>query len=357
MKNNDNTILLVMEKNEIEQMKNILQKVLKDYNVQLIAEDNSLDGLSRYIQYNPCLLITSANMSFLNGFSISAIIKGTEYGRDCSIWLLIDDVVIDAKVDLFIRRPIREDLVTLQIQNWCEKRFQEKPSHSILMAKIEQAKLFPQKIQEETFYVDYIYSPFNELSGDGLDFWLGQNKDGLYGFLFDCTGHDITSYGQVREIRMVLKNGFKVNERRDHFDLGSVMQYLNEELFCCYGNNVNCVAAVAFHLDFRKNKLYYCSAGMPSFFVKYNNKADYQGVLMTNYLIGYRPDADFNADEISLENVENIVFSSDGLSEMVFKHATEIKEPKPDDVTAILISLIKNKTARKGGETNEICNN
>lgn len=343
MKNNDNTILLVMEKNEIGQMKKILQKGLETYDVQLIAEDNPLDGLIRYNQYNPCLLITSANMQFLNGFSISAIIKGTEYGRDCAVWLIIDDVVMDAKVDAFIRRPIREELVSLQLQNWCEKRFPAKPSQSILMAKIEQAKLFPQKIQEETFHVDYIYSPFNELSGDGLDFWLGQNKDGLYGFLFDCTGHSLASYGQVREIRMILKNGFKVNERREHFNLGSVMQYLNEELFCFYGNDVNCVAAVAFHLDFKKNKLYYCSAGMPSFFVKYNNETDYQGILMENYLIGYRPDADFNQDEISLDNVENIVFSSDGLSEMVFRHAAEMEEPKSDDVTAILISLTKNK--------------
>ncbi len=348
MKNNDNnTILLVMETNELETMKKILEGISGRYDISLIATDNPLDGLIKYNQCNPCLLITSANMPFLNGFSISAIIKGTEYGRDCAVWLIVDDVVMDAKVDFFIRRPIREDLVSLQFQSWCDKRFPAKPSHSILMAKIEQAKLFPQKIQEESFHVDYIYSPFNELSGDGLDFWLGQNKDGLYGFLFDCTGHDLASYGQVREIRMILKNGFKVNERREYFDLGNVMQYLNEELFNYYGNDVNCVAAVAFYLDFKQNKLYFCSAGMPSFFVKYNDDPEYQGILMENYLIGHRPDADFNQDEISLENVENIVFSSDGLSEMVFQHAANIKEPKSDDVTAILISLTKNVTKKR----------
>lgn len=340
-----NTVLLVMPKDEQNQVLAAVTETLQKYETKIVFAENPLDGLFEYEKYRPFLIITSSQLNQLNGFSFSAIIHGTEYGKDCTMYLIIGDEQppADAKVDCYIQKPVRTDLLSKQLQRFMEKKFKsyKKPA-AILPSIINQAKLLPQKIFKEAFYVDWLYSSYGDLSGDGLDFWLGQNNDGVYGFLFDCTGHDINSSQQVFEIRTILKIAFRTYEKKVQPDLGSVVKNLNDELFCLHGTDQAVVALVVFHLDFRNNVLNYCSAGVPSFFVRYKGEDSYEGVIMKNPLIGHRPKVTFNSQQMSLENVHNVIFSSDGLSDLIFKPQL-FKECKHDDVSAIYISLKKSE--------------
>jgi Stage II sporulation protein E (SpoIIE). len=340
----NNTVLLIMPKDELEAVTKAIEPALGKYEIQIILTENALDGLFEYEKYRPFLIITSSRLEQLNGFHLTAIIHDMEYGKDCTMYLITGETTPPEgdKVDCYIQTPIRADLLLRQIFRFFEKKFKsyKKPA-AILPAIINQAKLLPQKIFRDSFYVDWIYSSYGDLSGDGLDFWLGQNNDGVYGFLFDCTGHDINSSQQVFEIRTILRIAFRAYEKKMQ-PLGGVVKNLNDELFCLHGNDQAVVALVVFHLDCRSNVLNYCSAGVPSFFVKNKGEGSYQGVIMKNPLIGHRPKVAFNSQNMSLEGVENIIFSSDGLSDLIFK-PNLFNECKHDDVSAIYISLKKSE--------------
>ena len=183
-----------------------------------------------------------------------------------------------------------------------------------------------------------VYSPFSELSGDGLDYWTGEDEHGLYGLLFDCTGHDIVSFLQVGEIRALLKKGCKYYQSNVYKSLSEIMQNVNTDLFGLHGDDTICTAAIIFYFDFKKNILHYCSAGIPGFYVKYQNAAVIKKIECRNYLIGYTPDATFKTQTLALNDVNEVIFSSDGFSELLFIKGN-IDLAKHDDVSAILITL------------------
>ena len=97
---------------------------------------------------------------------------------------------------------------------------------------------------------------------------------------------------------------------------------------------------VIFYFDFEKNILHYCSAGIPSFYIKRGSKME--EILMENYLIGYEPDVGFDEKALELEDIDEIIFSSDGLSELLFKDMQDTDPAKHDDVSAILVKLKRN---------------
>jgi hypothetical protein len=337
-----NHILIVMqEKKDAVCMENLIKTVFKNYNSTILIADTALDGLIKYNQYAPILVIADADLNTLNGFSLSAIIKGTKQGNDCTVYLIVDNYTANnSKVDYYIRRPFKPELIAMQLQRFFEKRSMETyHSSEIMRAKLKQNELLPEQLSNDSFKVDFIYSPFNELSGDCLDYWYGKDKNGLYGFLFDCTGHDICSFLQVSEIRAILKAGFRFYQQGKFESLSDIMKNTNEENFCLHGDDTVCVAAVVFRVDFKTNILSYCSAGIPSFFVKRKGIEKEEEILMKNYLIGFKPEAEFEEKHLSLADINEVIFSSDGFSELLFKK--NIENAKHDDVSAIFIQLKK----------------
>ena len=100
-------------------------------------------------------------------------------------------------------------------------------------------------------------------------------------------------------------------------------------------------AAVAFYVNFKENQLKYCTAGIPSFFVKYVGEHGYDKIDCCNYLLGMFQDVSFDEKELSLVGIDELVFSSDGFSEILY-HQHELdafQEAKHDDVSAITIQL------------------
>ncbi|MEN6623284.1 MAG: SpoIIE family protein phosphatase [Smithella sp.] len=328
-------------------MGNFVKNALHKYEVEIVLAETAFEGLIKFGQYAPCLVIAAANLPTLNGYSLSAIIKGAPKGDACSIYMVINNNELTipnaAGIDYLVMQPIQWELLAMQLQCFFEKRaMAEYHLSEIIRAKNRQNELLPHKLQTESFTVDYIYSPYNELSGDCLDYWYGRNENGLFGFIFDCTGHDLCSFLQVSEIRTIIRWGFRCYQQQSLYDdLGDIMKNVNTELFYSHGDNVSCVAAIIFFLDFKTNQLHYCSAGIPSFYIKKASSDQYTEVEMENYLIGYDPKADFIEKSLSTEKVDEVIFSSDGFSELLFKK--DIKNPKHDDVSAIFIQLKKQK--------------
>lgn len=334
-------ILILAQENEKNCLYELVSKAVKELNVNVSVCTDAMQGLTLYNQLQPVLLLVDSDIPMLNGFSLASIIKGTHNGSSCTVYLIISQLhdYLKCNVDYYITRPINTELLYSQLVRFFEKRTMEEHKKDIESAKLHQSQLLPASIFSETFSVSYIYSPFNELSGDLLDYWCGNDNCGLYGFLFDCTGHDIDAYTQTRDIRTIIRIGFEIY-KNNH--LSDIMQHANEELFMLYGNHARCVAAVVFYLDFEHKNLCYCSAGIPSFFTK-NFNDGYIEHEMQNPLLGYEEDSVYKECNLSLEGIEEVIFASDGFSELLYKQINTLRAAKHDDVSAVFVKLQSNK--------------
>jgi len=334
------TANLLVISHQPEELKEYLQTAIGTaYTpVSCFYNNNAIDGLMAYKKYRPFLTLIDAALPQLNGCSLTAILKGMPAIPNGAIYVIGNSFMDNVKADAYISRPINKNQFIAQIRDYIEQ-YQMKIEHSseIERAKIKQEAILPADINAKNFHVDYIYSPFSGLSGDCLDYWYTNTKQGLYGFIFDCAGHDICSFLQVYEIRALIKSGFKLYQFGKS-DLAGILEYANSEIFALHTEEVTAVAAVVFYLDFAQQSLHYCSAGVPSFFVRKTGEQDVHEVKMQNYLLGYEPDIKFDEKVLKLDGIDRIVFSSDGFSELLFLNQ---KNAKHDDVSAIIIELSK----------------
>lgn len=344
MNSKDKVILLIVKDEAIiRHLKNSLSKTLESFKFKIVSAADEIDALKLFELYQPSVVFIEAKLQILNGFSLCAIIRGSKGGEKSTIYMIVNkDSCTETceNVDCFLAESFNEKFLSVQINRlfYKEKMIDElKKISDIQRLKMQQQKLLPRRVNNDVFEVSYIYSPFCDLSGDCLDYWSGQDQNGLYGFIFDVMGHDICSSFMVSEVRAFFRWGFKFYQAKKYQSLTEIMQTVNEEMFRLHDNDTTTVAAVAFYLDFTNETLTYCSAGIPAFHVK---KRDvYEEIKMRNYLIGYKENSKFVEHQIPVKDVDEIVFSSDGLSDLLYQSTQELDVPKHDDVSAIFINL------------------
>lgn len=307
-------------------------------------------------QVKPDIIITEAAMELLNGFSFSAIIAG--YKENCEIFILGGNKANDRHAGNGNVNVITEPYDVNALLQTAENIFQkheaarQKPkfqwssrtSDTIEQIRIDQKKTLPKAIQQEALSIDYIFSPYSDFSGDCLDFWYSEKDNTVYGFLFDCTGHDVHSYSQVREMRTLFHLMFRLRRNSLNFWL----QNVNNELFRIYGNDTYCTAAVTFEFNLNSKTIRYCSAGIPYFWTYQHG--EYEQILMENFLIGCEPNCEFEEQSVDIHPGKGIIFCSDGLSELIGKDFEKLKKPQQDDISSIFINM-------DGGTVNEIHQN
>lgn len=339
---NKESILLVMKEPGL--IETALYEALSGMEIHIFTAATGVDGLSVYKDHLPCLVLVDNKLQDMMGMSFSAILKDSmDGGTHCSVYILgVNDFLQNSKADFMFPSSASMDMLCIQIKDYFDHRHvMALHSDEIERAKVRQNERLPAPMDEDQFKVDIIYSPFNELSGDGLDYWCGTDKENLYGFLFDCTGHDIVSFTQTAEIRALLKRGCKYFKMgmEQYKTLSDVLKCMNDDLFDLYQEDVIPTAAVVFALDFKQKSLTYCSAAIPNFFIQYKDEMQMKEVIMENYPIGYEPGVEFDEKKISLENVEKVIFSSDGFSELLFENSNGLVKAKHDDVSAIVIQI------------------
>lgn len=345
----ENILIVIQKGDTADRLQQSIQDALQVYGVEVHIVYDSIEGLIKFRQIKPTLMIIDADMPTLNGFSFVSILQ--DMAVNCLMYIIVSDetpLLNCSKIDCFFHTPLDLDFILGQLLSVFEKKYMaDQKSSQLEKAKYDQKKLLPESVITDGFKVDYIYSPFSELSGDCLDYWFGQDEKGLYGFIFDCTGHDINAFSQVLEIRALFHINFRYYQRHQHNNidntLSDVMQNVNEELFRLHGENVACCAGVAFYIDFIKMELHYCSAGIPNFFIRNKNEKNYKEIEMENYLIGYDSEATFYEKKMSLENVDDVIFSTDGFSELLYKAASDLAKAKHDDISAVFIRIKNTK--------------
>lgn len=318
------------------------------YGVIVKIADNAIDGFILAEKYMPVLIVVDAELKDMNGMSFAAIIKDSLFGEKTTVYLYnMAKVLENTKADLFLTSSNEQefcDTLHAQVVQFFEKRYLESlHSSELVRAKIAQQEHLPEAIETSRFRISNIFSPLADLSGDGCDYWVGENQSGIYGLLFDCTGHDFVSFSQTGAIRTLLKKDCKLYQMKfeGYTSLADIMKDVNNDIFSIE-TNPEPVSALIFHVDFESNVLYYCSAGIPSLLYRRVGDADYQVILTRNYLLGYDENVDFEDGSLALDDVNELIISTDGFFEKVSIKDKEVSMPsiaKHDDVTAIIIQL------------------
>ena len=325
------------------------------FNLSIYIALSGVDGLRKVQKYLPVFIIADNNLPDMNGMSFASITKDTIEGQESHILVFgIDTFLINAKADSFL--PPLDDrqlqiFLTAHMESYLKnKYFVQAHREEYESRKTEQLNQLPKNLDNEFVSISNIFSPYDELSGDGFDYWIppGSQYEGvLYGFLYDCTGHGPESYPFVSSIRKLMKKNLKLYERHFFHSLAEVMKKANSAIMdTTPGNEMTPAAAVAFYVDFKGKLLKYCTAGIPSFYVRYTGKHGFEKMECRNYLLGMFPDVDFDEEEMSLSGVDELVFASDGLSEIIYHQNdddVEFREAKHDDVSAINIKLKRPK--------------
>jgi hypothetical protein len=326
-----------MNKAQAEEIMSGMAEIL-DNDVHISVAESGLTGISAVNKIMPSLLIVG-NLPDMQSLSFSTMVKKNI--RQCSIqiYTIINineyQCMNNALTDiLFFDNGNFKNALFMQVQIFiAQKKMRTQYADEIERAKSKQKMLIPPRLETEKIQVDGIYSPFSLLSGDGIDFWL--SEDSLYGFLFDCTGHDIVSSTEAGTVRTLLRTGFKFFQQLD-WTLSDILKNANEISFSVSGDDALCAAAVIFYFDLKNNELRYCSAGMPNFYVR--KKDGLHEVKMNNFLLGYEANAEYAEKSLKLSDIDEVIFLSDGFSELLF---SEIKTNMAihDDISAIFVKL------------------
>lgn len=321
------------------------------YDVSLYVDKTGVEGVESFNQLHPILTIIDACLDDINGMSLASIIKDTLAGADTTIYLYnLKKVLQNTKADFFFVTENDKELydsMQAQIHNFLEKRFMERMhSSEIARAEKQQYDLLPRPMENNVFKVSTLFSPMAKLSGDCYDFWTGEDTNGLYGFLMDCTGHDIVSYSQVGMLRSFLKKSCKMYQIGLLTNgISDVLVEVNNDLFTV-DTDPTPAAAIVFYINFIENTLEYCTAGIPTFYIRENGSL--KPVECSNYLLGSFPNVEFQSETMKLDNIDEIIFSSDGFSELLFHNADaeEADIAKHDDVSAVTIWLKRSKSIK-----------
>lgn len=310
-----------------------------------------MDGLFKYqkMDPHPLVVIIDEDLPDFHGSSIASIIKDTKEGKESIVYVInVTELLQNAKADYFMQKPLNSEMLFLQVRQDIEKRLlMNSQSDEIQKAISMQTGMLPPPIRTEKFEITSIFSPYNDLSGDGIFYWYperSKEKDRLYGFLFDCTGHDISSYGQCSSLWISLRKELKDFQRGILPSLSEVMDSINGMLMeFSFGNDEpNMPAAISFYFDFREKVMHYCSAGNPELLYLKKSSKTYDSIKMRSSPFGYLADTQYKEETLKLEGIQEVIFASDGFSELLLKNqfpGFPSDSAKHDDVSVISVRL------------------
>lgn len=336
------TVLII--KREPEKIMQFLEYGLEE-KVSLYSATTGLDGLCKSQQLHPYMVIIDVDLPDLNGATVATSIKDNYELKNTLVYLTgIESVLENTKADRFIPYAASYEILIAQIKSDFNCKHFQKISEEWENSIIRQYDcLCPEYSVEESegsFSVHRILSPYHYLSGDGLFYTLVKGA-GLYGFIFDCAGHDLSSYGQAAATLYMLKLNMWQYQAGNFDNLTQVMSAVNNEII----NNfigTTLIPALCFYLDVTAMSFKFCSAGIPSIVLKMRNRPAPKNIPCNSYILGYDNESTWEERSIDLKDVEEIILITDGLNDLLREHSEQQAFAKADDISAIFIKFYHN---------------
>ena len=311
---------------------------------------SGLDGFAAVRRYQPAIVIIDNDLPDIQGMSVASILKDSSQEHALVYLLNILHLCQDVKADRFFPKPYSVESVCVKVSEDLQSVFDMAVRSDELQAAVDiQNGLLPPPIRNSHCAVDRIFSPYRLLSGDGLCYWY-VNSGGvtrLYGFVYDCTGHELSSYLQTSSLYGWLKKAVHHYQIGVFSSLSSAMEDVNHDVIELYGDNTIMAAAIMFCFDFSKEVLHFCSAAIPELFYRSRGEETYISRQLHSPLLGYDFSSKFSEEAMPLADLSHIIFATDGLSDLLFlpgkveEERVNIDSAKPDDCTAVFVDLCK----------------
>ena len=358
MTDQQSTILLVMRPGH--ELRDILDSHIKQVSAQsdfpnpakVISAVTAIEGLMLYKEHNPCLTIISADLPDMSGMSLSTIIKDNAIsGRKNYVYLVdVESLMLNTKADLLYHKSFDITMLSLMLRAYIEDLSKGIYHDNEIMESRELQKSYiPRRFENSNIAVDNIFSPFSQhgLSGDGIDYWMDEASSRFCGMIYDCTGHDLPAFMNTSTIRTLIKVHAKQyisSTRNQDIPLSEIFASVNSDLFSCYAVERPMAAGVIFILDLKKKELQYCSSGVVCFYARARDTGHIQRIEMSGSYLGWDREAEYTAGKIGTENLSELIFCSDGFSDLVYDEDEYGSSPiessaKHDDVSVVIIHL------------------
>lgn len=326
-------------------MQGYFRSLLKGMGCQVVCASDGIEGVKLFQEHKPQIILVDAIMPIMDGFTTCTTIRNLEGGKNCLIIMVTTEKenpfikkAFRVGVDDYFVKPINNSVFIAKIK----KLYQEKClsifdteaytySEELKKARLHQISLLPKKFRNQYISVDKIYSPYDKVSGDYIDYWWVEKEKRLYGYILDAIGHNISSAMQVCALRSLF-----CQAGRSGLSLSGVLNYINFDILKNHHSQI--ATAIMFAVDFKDKQIQYASAGISPFFLNYGD--GYKTVITSGYPLGHTENADYQVEFVSFtSDLKEIIFASDGFSELI----TRKKEItcKHDDASAIIIKNLK----------------
>ena len=351
-------IVLVISPNSSE-ITNLCKMAAEKYEgkFDIKTVSTAIDGLSFISLYDPMLIIIDNELPDMPGMSIASIVKDSTKLHNPTVYLYnLTRLYPNTKADNYFFKPLPFDDFSTILFEYLEFKFNDVLSKgSITNAVMDQSSKIPKPIKSNDFSITNIYSPYHLLSGDGLYYWYDSETESIYGYIFDCVGHDINSYIlSAFKIMPMIESSFRSYESGVYDSLSEFMTTLNEYIFSLSGSPEP-TPMLLFFIDLKKRILKFCSAGIPNILIKKQGSDTAEVIDVNNYILGFKPDVDFDEECILVDEASQIIFATDGFLDLLHDDTTDICEivnsAKHDDVSAIIVNF---KDAHNGHPVQEV---
>jgi CheY-like chemotaxis protein len=326
-------------------MRNYMTSILEKIGCQVICGSNGLEGVKLFQEHHPQVVLIDALMPVMDGYKASSIIRHMDAGKDTLIYMITTQAetesvekAFEVGCDDYFVKPLMDNVFSTKLKKIMNEKHttrnhvidQHNLEIELAEAKELQMSLLPKTFKNYHISVTSIFSPFTQVSGDFIDYWWVDHEKTLYGYVLDVTGHSIASAMQALAIRMLFCQASKSTR-----NICEILQYINAEMF--RNNKKRTIAtAIIFSIDLKEKILQYSSAGISPFYLIGKTR---NTVVTAGYPLGFKKNADYRLEEISLQGIQEVVFASDGFTELIDSQ-NEIMG-KHDDASALLIKILK----------------
>lgn len=209
-RSNNNTVLLVAGKDELPAVASFLSSRLSAKGTKILTASTGIDGIFSYNIALPCIVIVDDSLPDMRGSSVCSILRASTLGKNAANIFLVGDCAsyrFRTFADFFFPKPLQYSFLGNVLDEFFYQRRVSSPEFYGVIGNAvrKQQSELPKFLDTPRFAVNHVFSPFSELSGDGIDYWTGPDGSDLYGFIFDNTGHDVLAYSQTSSIRTLLR--------------------------------------------------------------------------------------------------------------------------------------------------------
>lgn len=316
---------------------------------------DGMSGLRECQLLKPAIVFIEDELPDISGMTISTTIKDMGVNQDTLVYLIgIRKLLPGTKADRFISAEQPVEIFMAQVKRDLNEIMKKAMDLSMEDAVMRQYDLLPQAItREETgdeYKVTSILSPFDKLSGDFFSYKHLSDENtnetkaisGTYGFLFDCPGHSLSSYGLVMAMTTSCQQGMWLYQTGIKSDLAETMAGLNENIIEFILEEV-LIPTIIFHIDSKARLFRCCSAGIPSILVRRRGMAKREVVPTKSFILGYDIDSTFHEVTFGFDEVDEIVLITDGINDILADNYQDDFEPqkvaKHDDISAVFINF------------------